>query len=53
MRGRQRWHTLSRHLGLPLFSKDVIKQAHTDVLGTDPARSCHHRLLRMDIDDTS
>lgn len=28
---------LSRHLGLPLFSKDVIKETHADVLGTEPA----------------
>ncbi|MFC9327458.1 AAA family ATPase [Kitasatospora sp. NPDC057015] len=28
---------LARHLGLPLFSKDVIKEAHADVLGPDPA----------------
>jgi glucokinase len=27
--------TLSRHLGLPLFSKDIIKEAHADVLGTE------------------
>ena len=36
---------LSRRLSLPLFSKDVIKEAHTDVLGTEPPdgrpqRSC-------------
>ncbi|MHA6764159.1 P-loop nucleotide/nucleoside kinase family protein [Streptacidiphilus sp. PAMC 29251] len=29
--------TLSRQLGLPLFSKDVIKEAHADVLGTEHA----------------
>ncbi|MCX4743929.1 ATP-binding protein [Kitasatospora sp. NBC_01287] len=28
---------LSRHLGLSLFSKDVIKEAHADVLGTERA----------------
>ena len=28
---------LARHLNLPLFSKDVIKEAHADVLGTAPA----------------
>ena len=28
---------LSRHLGLPLFSKDVIKETHADVLGAEPA----------------
>ena len=27
--------TLSRHLGLPLFSKDVIKEVHADVLGAE------------------
>lgn len=27
---------LSRHLRLPLFSKDVIKEAHAGVLGTQP-----------------
>jgi predicted kinase len=27
---------LSRHLRLPLFSKDAIKEAHADVLGADP-----------------
>lgn len=27
---------LARRLGLPLFSKDVIKEAHADVLGTAP-----------------
>jgi glucokinase len=26
---------LARRLGLPLFSKDVIKEAHADVLGTE------------------
>ncbi len=26
---------LARQLGLPLFSKDVIKEAHADVLGTE------------------
>ena len=26
---------LARDLGLPLFSKDVIKEAHADVLGTE------------------
>lgn len=26
--------TLARHLGLPLFSKDVIKETHADMLGT-------------------
>lgn len=25
--------TLARHLGLPLFSKDMIKETHADVLG--------------------
>ena len=29
--------TLSRHLELPLFSKDVIKEAHAEVLGTKRA----------------
>lgn len=28
---------LARHLGLPLFSKDTIKEAHADVLGTERA----------------
>jgi len=28
---------LARHTGLPLFSKDVIKEAHADVLGTELA----------------
>jgi glucokinase len=28
---------LARQLDLPLFSKDVIKEAHADVLGADPA----------------
>ena len=28
--------TLSQHLRLPLFSKDTIKEAHADVLGTEP-----------------
>lgn len=28
---------LACHLSLPLFSKDVIKEAHADVLGSDPA----------------
>jgi glucokinase len=28
--------TLSRKLSLPLFSKDVIKEAHAEVLGTQP-----------------
>ena len=28
---------LARHLGLPLFSKDVIKEAHAEVLGTELA----------------
>lgn len=28
---------LSRHLGLPLFSKDVIKETHADVLDTERA----------------
>jgi predicted kinase len=28
--------TLSQRLRLPLFSKDTIKEAHADVLGTDP-----------------
>jgi predicted kinase len=27
---------LSRRLGLPLFSKDTIKEAHADVLGAEP-----------------
>jgi glucokinase len=27
---------LSRELALPLFSKDVIKEAHADVLGVQP-----------------
>ncbi len=27
---------LARQLGLPLFSKDVIKETHADVLGTQP-----------------
>jgi glucokinase len=35
--------TLSRHLGLPLLSKDVIKQAHADVLGTEKAESPQRR----------
>jgi predicted kinase len=29
--------TVARHLGLPLFSKDVIKETHADVLGTEQA----------------
>jgi cytidylate kinase len=28
---------LARHLDLPLFSKDVIKETHADVLGTERA----------------
>jgi predicted kinase len=28
--------TLARHLGLPLFSKDLIKEAHANVLGSEP-----------------
>ncbi|GAB2734788.1 AAA family ATPase [Kitasatospora kifunensis] len=35
--------TLSRHLGLPLFSKDVIKEAHADVLGTERVDSPQRR----------
>lgn len=34
---------LSRRLGLPLFSKDVIKEAHADVLGTERADSPQRR----------
>ena len=28
---------VAHHLGLPLFSKDVIKEAHADVLGAERA----------------
>ncbi|GIH04200.1 hypothetical protein Rhe02_22670 [Rhizocola hellebori] len=28
--------TLSQSIGLPLFSKDTIKEAHAEVLGTEP-----------------
>jgi glucokinase len=28
---------VARHLGQPLFSKDVIKETHADVLGTEQA----------------
>ncbi|TPQ21368.1 AAA family ATPase [Streptomyces sporangiiformans] len=28
--------TLARHLGLPLFSKDLIKETHAGVLGAEP-----------------
>ncbi len=34
---------LARHLGLPLFSKDVIKEAHANVLGTERADSPQRR----------
>jgi adenylate kinase family enzyme len=29
---------LACELGLPVISKDVIKEAHADVLGAEPAR---------------
>lgn len=35
--------TLSRHLGLPLFSRDIIKEAHAGVLGTEPPGWPRHR----------
>jgi glucokinase len=35
--------TLSQRLGLPLFSKDTIKEAHADVLGTEPAAGWSQR----------
>ncbi|WP_431950341.1 AAA family ATPase [Actinacidiphila sp. bgisy167] len=35
--------TLSRHLRLPLFCKDVIKEAHADVLGAERADSPQRR----------
>jgi predicted kinase len=40
---------LARHVGLPLFSKDVIKEAHADVLGSELS-GCPQRRLNAAIE---